>query len=163
MFKPLLKTLPSLSGNMKIACKLDGYKNVRQNIYECFVNEAKLAPLSHDLYDKNIKLNLKNNSYEHDVKSFYQYYSDVFYRTNFNYSKVNIPIIDFTSQINDNNKDFQYGCKRVSYLKSDGNQFAFYAPIYAEGLEDLSNKTFRIKIVLMRIILLIILKSIIQR
>ena len=57
MFKPLLKTLPSLSGNMKIACKLDGYKNVRQNIYECFVNEAKLAPLSHDLYDKNIKLN----------------------------------------------------------------------------------------------------------
>lgn len=147
MFKPLLKTLPSLSGNMKIACKLDGYKNVRQNIYECFVNEAKLAPLSHDLYDKNIKLNLKNNSYEHDVKSFYQYYSDVFYRTNFNYSKVNIPIIDFTSQINDNNKDFQYGCKRVSYLKSDGNQFAFYAPIYAEGLEDIENKTFRIKIV----------------
>lgn len=147
MFKPLLKTLPSLSGNMKIACKLDGYKNVGQNVYECFVNEAKLAPLAHDLYDKNIKLNLKNNSYEYDVKSFYQYYSDVFYKTNFNYSKVNIPIIDFTSQINDNNKDFQYGCKRVSYLKSDGNQFAFYAPIYAEGLEDLSNKTFRIKIV----------------
>ena len=146
MFKPLIKTLPSLSGNMKIACKLDGYKNVKPNIYECFVNEASLVPLSHNLYDKNIKINLKNNSYEHDVKTFYNYYSDIFYSTNFVYSKVNIPIIDFTSQIDDNNKDFQYGCKRVSYLKSNGNQFAFYAPIYAENLEDLDNKTFRIKI-----------------
>lgn len=147
MFKPLLKTLPSLSGNMKIACKLDGYKKVGSNIYECFVNEAYLVPLSHNLYDQNIKLNLKNNSFEYDVKEFFEYYSDIFYKTNFTYSKVNIPIIDFTSVINDTNKDFQYGCKRVSYLKSNGNQFAFYAPIYAENIDDLKDKTFRIKIV----------------
>ena len=78
MFKPLLKTLPSLSGNMKIACKLDGYKKVESNIYECFVNEAYLVPLSHNLYDQNIKLNLKNNSFEYDVKEFFEYYSDIF-------------------------------------------------------------------------------------
>ena len=147
MFKPLLKTLPSLSGNIKIACKLDGYKSIGQNTYECFVNEANLIPLSHNLYDHNIKINLKNNSYEYDIKNFYNYYSDIFYKTNFDYSKVNIPIIDFTSQINDTNKDFQYGCKRVSYLKSNGNQFAFYAPIYAENLEDIDNKVFRIKVI----------------
>ena len=146
MFKPLLKTLPSLSGNMQIACKLEGYKYLKDNIYECFVNEANLMPLSYKLYDKIIDLNLKNNDYEYDVKNFFQYYSHIFYKTNFNYSKQNIPIIDFSNPINNSNKDFQFGCKRISYLKSKSNQFAFFAPIYVEKLEDIKGKIFRIKI-----------------
>jgi len=143
MFKPLLKSIPSLSGNMKIVCKLEGYNKDSSNksLYNCNVNNALLTSLSNDLYDKNIPLNLQNNSFEYDIKKFYLYYSNVFYKTNFNYSKVNIPVIDFTSNLNDNNSDFKYGCKRVSYLKSR-NQLAFYTPIYIEGEEDIKGKYF---------------------
>lgn len=145
MFKPLLKTIPSLSGNMKLVCKLEGYEKKSSDtyIYDCYVNNACLTSISNDLYDKNIEVNLKNNSFEYDVKKFYLYYASVFYKTNFNYSKVNIPVIDFSSNINSNNQDFNYGCKRVSYMKSD-NQFAFFAPIYIESLEDLKGKYFLI-------------------
>ena len=143
MFKPLLKSIPSLSGNMKIVCKLEGYNqdSFNKSLYNCNVNNALLTSLSNDLYDKNIPLNLQNNSFEYDIKKFYLYYSNVFYKTNFNYSKVNIPVIDFTSNLNDNNSDFKYGCKRVSYLKSR-NQLAFYTPIYIEGEEDIKGKYF---------------------
>ena len=143
MFKPLLKSIPSLSGNMKIVCNLEGYDIDSSNryIYNCNVNNAYLTSISSNLYDKNIPLNLKNNSFEYDVKQFYLYYADVFYKNNFNYSKVNIPIIDFTSTINNSNTDFKFGCKRVSYLKS-GNTLAFYSPIYVESKEDLEGKYF---------------------
>ena len=118
MFKPLLKTIPSLSGNMKIVCNLEGYNIDSSNsfIYNCNVNSAYLTSISSNLYDKNIILNLKNNSFEYDVKKFYMYYTDVFYKTNFNYSKINIPVINFSNNINNSNLDFKYGCKRVSYL-----------------------------------------------
>lgn len=148
MFKPLLKTIPSLSGNMKLVCNLEGYNINPENtfVYDCDVNKAYLTSISSNLYDKNIPINLKNNSFEYDVKKFYLYYADVFYKTNFNYSKINIPVIDFSSNINNSNLDFKYGCKRVSYSKS-GNQFAFFAPIYIEGLDDLKGKYFIIKCV----------------
>ena len=143
MFKPLLKTIPSLSGNMKIVCNLEGYEQNSSNsfIYNCNVNSAWLTSISSNLYDKNIKINLKNNSFEYDVKNFYLYYANVFYSTNFKYSKINIPIIDFSSKVNNNNQDFKYGCKRISYLKSN-NQFAFFAPIYIESLDDIKGKYF---------------------
>lgn len=143
MFKPLLKSIPSLSGNMKIVCNLEGYNTDSSNkfIYNCNVNNAYLTSISSNLYDKNIPLNLKNNSFEYDIKKFYLYYADVFYKNSFNYSKINIPIIDFTNTINNSNSDFKYGCKRVSYLKS-GNQLAFYAPIYIENVDDLKGKYF---------------------
>lgn len=143
MFKPLLKTIPSLSGNMKIVCKLEGYNIDKKypSIYNCVVNEAYLTSLSSNLYDKNIKINLKNNSFEYDVKKFYLYYASVFYDNNFKFSKINIPIIDFSSVINDSNQDFKYGCKRISYKKSQ-NQFAYFAPIYIESLDDLQGKYF---------------------
>ena len=84
MFKPLLKTLPSLSGNMKLVCRLSNYSNKENyNVFVGNVNEAYLTTLSHNIYDKNININLKNNNFEYDVKKFFSYYTDIFYKTNF--------------------------------------------------------------------------------
>ena len=142
MFKALLKTLPSLSGNMKLSCFVDDYKR-HNKVYSCSIKTAKLLPIAHSLFDKNIYVNLKNNSYEYDVKHFYKNYFDVFYKSYYSYSKMNIPIIDFTNTISDCNEDFQFGCKRISYTKYD-NQLAFFAPIYIESVDDIKNKYFKI-------------------
>lgn len=142
MFKALLKTLPSLSGNMKLSCFISDYKKIKK-LYHCNVKVAKLLPIAHTLFDKNIYVNLKNNSFEYDVKNFYKTYYDVFYKSNYNYSQINIPVIDFTSNLPDGNEDFQFGCKRISYTKYD-NQIAFFAPIYIEGLDDIKDKYFKI-------------------
>ena len=149
MFKALLKTLPSLSGNMKLSCFVDNYAQYKENNkrhsnkYTCEIKNAKLLPISHTLFDKNIYVNLKNNAYEYDVKHFYKYYLDVFYKSNFSYSKLNTPIIDFTNYLYDCNEDFYFGCKRVSYGKYE-NQLAFFAPIYIESVDDLKGKYFKI-------------------
>ena len=142
MFKALLKTIPSLSGNMKLGCFLENYKKNKKN-YLCSVKTAKLLPISHTLYDKNIFVNLKNNAFEYDVNKFYENYFDIFYNTNNNFSKINIPILDIYDNINDSNTDFQFGCKRISYIKYN-NQFAFFAPIYVENIDDIKNKYFKI-------------------
>ena len=142
MFKALLKTLPSLSGNMKLSCFISDYKKINK-LYYCNVKVAKLLPIAHTLYDKNIYVNLKNNSFEYDVKNFYKNYYDVFYKSNYNYSQINIPVIDFTSNLPDENEDFLFGCKRISYSKYN-NQIAFFAPIYIEGIEDIKDKYFKI-------------------
>lgn len=149
MFKALLKTLPSLSGNMKLSCFVDNYAQYKENNkrhsnkYTCEIKNAKLLPISHTLFDKNIYVNLKNNAYEYDVKHFYKYYLDVFYKSNFSYSKLNTPIINFTNYLYDCNEDFYFGCKRISYEKY-GNQLGFFAPIYIESADDLKGKYFKI-------------------
>ena len=142
MFKALLKTIPSLSGNIKLSCFLDNYRKNKKSYY-CSVKTAKLVPISHQLYDKNIFVNLKNNAFEYDVRKFYENYYDKFYSTNNEFSKVNIPLLDIYNNINDSNTDFQFGCKRISYTKYD-NQFAFFAPIYVENSEDIKDKYFKI-------------------
>jgi len=144
MFKPLLKVLPCLSGNMKLSCYTSDVEKIDSKTYTCKVNSANLASISHDMYDDNIKINLKNNSFEYDVKEFYKHYFDVFFDNNFRYSKVNCPIIDLTQPVYDTNKDFEYGCKRVSYKKS-GYPLAFFAPIYADDVKSLSGKTLVIR------------------
>ena len=147
MFKALLKTIPSLSGNMKLVCNLNGYKklNKTSNMFQCTVNEAYLTTISNNLYDKNVNVNLKNNKYEYDVKKFFSYYSDIFYKSSYTFSKVNIPKLEFSKNLNDNDKDFLFGCKRVSFKKSK-NTCAFFAPIYIESKEDLQGKYFVIKV-----------------
>ena len=142
MFKALLKTLPSLSGNMKLGCFVDDYKRHNRQ-YSCNVKVAKLLPIAHTLYDKNIYVNLKNGAFEYDVKHFYRNYFDVFYKSYYNYSQINIPIIDFTNNLSDCNDDFNFGCKRISYGKYT-NQMAFFAPIYIESLDDIKDKYFKI-------------------
>jgi len=143
MFKALLKTLPSLSGNMKLSCFVDDYKRHNNKTYTCNIRVAKLLPIAHTLFDKNIYVNLKNNSFEYDVKTFYKSYFDNFYKSNYNYSQLNIPIIDFSDNLPDGNEDFLFGCKRISFSKYE-NQLAFFAPIYIESLDDIKDKYFKI-------------------
>lgn len=147
MFKPLLKTLPSLSGNMKLDCIVNVDRrntNDATKTFEGYVDTAYLNAISSKFYDKRISINLKNNDFEYDVKEFYKYYFDMFYDTNFRYSKHNCEIIDFTQQINDSNKDFEFGCTRISYLKNS-RPFAFFCPIYVDNPSDILNKELIIK------------------
>lgn len=143
MFKPLLRVIPSLSGNMKLSCFCDSFKTESTNIYNCSIQRAKLISLTDSLYDNNIDVNLKNNAFEYDVKNFYKYYSDTFYSTCFDYSKVNIPVLDYAHPVNDTNNDFLYGCKRISYLQYN-KQLEFFAPVYIDNVEDLNNLYFEI-------------------
>ena len=77
MFKPLLRTLPSLNGNAKIACDLLDYEKVTDKTnratYIANVRGAKLLPLSSDKFQYIFKVNLLNSTYEYDIKSYYNY------------------------------------------------------------------------------------------
>ena len=37
MFKPLLRTLPSLSGNIKLACEINDYTNEGKTVYSTYI------------------------------------------------------------------------------------------------------------------------------
>ena len=62
MFKPLLRVIPTLSGNVKLACNLLDYeKYVDQagnDVYETNVRYAKLYPISANLWKKKIDAGL---------------------------------------------------------------------------------------------------------
>lgn len=143
MFHSLLRTIPSLSGNVKIACSLSDYiktsvieqsKNI--DYFDCYVRYAKLLPISSSLYQKNIKANLLGSTYDYDLKTFFQYYNDVFYKSCFNIDKKDFIKIDKTKSQYQRNTDFEFGVKRVSYVKNNA-QFAFFAPIYIESVDDI--------------------------
>lgn len=143
MFYSLLRTIPTLSGNVKIACNLSDYikSTVKENdknvdYFDCYCRYARLLPLSSNLYQKNIKANLLGSSYDYDLKSFYTYYKDIFYNNNFEYDKNNLEKIDKTSPQYQRNTDLEFGVKRVSYVKNDA-QFAFFAPIYITSVDDI--------------------------
>ena len=140
MFKPLLRTLPSLSGNYTIGCKLDEIVKDSSNEYHTYVRKANIMPLQNNIYDKNIELNLLNGKYEHDVKKYHYAYSNIFYSENFSYNKNNYKELDldnFYDSYNDSrNKDYELGCKRIKYSQSKF-QFSFYAPFYLDDVNDL--------------------------
>ena len=49
MIKPLLRVIPKLSGNVKLACNLFDFNKVKlgeNTVYEANVRYAKLLPLS---------------------------------------------------------------------------------------------------------------------
>jgi len=144
MFKPLLRTIPALSGNVKIVCSLTDYNIVSSNEFDSYVRFGKLHPLSSVLSQRNIDINLLTSSYDYDLKRYYKYYSQYFFDNVFDYDKSNYVLLDKSDAQKNRNTDFEFGCKRVSYLKSD-KQFAFYTPIYVESIDDLPDY-FKIKI-----------------
>lgn len=146
MFKPLLRTIPALSGNVKIVCSLTDYNKLSQNEFNAYVRFAKLHPLSSVLSQRNIEINLLTSSYDYDLKRYYKYYSQYFFDPVYEYDKKNFILLDKSDTQKNRNTDFEFGCKRISYLKSD-KQFAFYTPIYIESLEDLPDY-FKVKITL---------------
>ena len=140
MFKPLLRTLPTLSGNFTIACKLREFNKENNNEYYTYVRLANMVPLQNFMANKDLELNLLNGKYEYDISKYHYYYSNVFYKNNYNYNKNNYAILDLNSIYNYNNdsrnKDYEFGCKRIQYSQN-GSQFNFYAPIYIDNVNDL--------------------------
>lgn len=136
MFKPLIRTMPSLSGNIKLVCFLSNYNKVDDDVFEVNVRAARLHALSSQLSDKYINISLLQSSYEWDVRSFYTKYSDVFYKKLFDVNQKELPMyIEYGTNKN-RNTDFEFGVKRISYIKSN-KQFGFFAPIYIEGANDI--------------------------
>lgn len=144
MLKPLLRTIPALSGNVKIGCTLSGYDRIANTEYIAYVRNARLLPLSSVLAQRNIEVNLLYSSYDYDLSRFYKHYSSYFYDDVFDYNKADYILINKSEGQKNRNTDFEYGCKRVSYMKN-GKQFAFYAPIYVESINDMPDY-FRIKV-----------------
>ena len=139
MFKSLLRTIPSLSGNFTIGCKLNEFNQITSNEYETYVREGCLMPLQNSLFTKNIELNFVKDQHEYAVRKFYNVYSNMFYKENYSYNKNNFAEIDEyeTQSVNNGrNKDYEFGCKRL-YYKQQEYQFSFYAPFYIDDVNDL--------------------------
>lgn len=136
MIKPLLRTIPSMSGNVKLACTLLDYNKIKEDTFETNIRGAHLLPLSSSLFQKSVTANLLNSSWEYDLKKFYATYSDTFFDTVFPISVLEMPILDETQIFKNRNTDLEYGVKRVSHDKS-GCQFACFAPIYIDDYKDI--------------------------
>lgn len=139
MFKSLLRTLPTLSGNFTLACKINEYNQLSSKEYEVNIRDAALIPLQNSMFNKNIGINLAKDQYEHTIKKYFKRYSDVFYKENYSYNKQDFVEYDDyeINKVNDSrNKDYEFGCKRLYYSQM-GYQFMFYAPFYIDDIEDL--------------------------
>ena len=69
MLKPLLKVLPTLSGNVKLVCEVNKYEQVSNDTFNGYVRSAKMLPLSSQLSTKPINIFLSTSSYEIDIKN----------------------------------------------------------------------------------------------
>lgn len=140
MFKPLLRVLPTLSGNVKLACNLLDYIQVSDiedvKTFETNIRYAKLYPISSSSWNKRIDAGLLGSSWEFDVKKFYDTYSDIFYSDQSTFNKSDMLKLDPYHEMKVRSKDFEYGVKRISYSKQ-GNQFACFAPIYIDSSDDI--------------------------
>lgn len=139
MIKPLLRVIPKLSGNVKLACNLFDFNKTKvgENIvYEANVRYAKLLPLSSQLYQKRIDAGLLGSCWNFDLKKFYDTYSDIFYNNCFDFSKDALLQLDTSKTQYVRNTDMEFGVKRISYAKS-GSQFAMFAPFYIDDVKDI--------------------------
>lgn len=134
MFKPLLRTMPCLSGNFTLACKLDIYKKNSPINFDCGITEAVLMPLQNNLANKHINVSLLYDSYEYNIGGYYRSFSSIFYNENYEYDNNNIYNIDITGNptYKNRNIDYEFGCKRN--IMDSGYQFMFYAPFYINNL-----------------------------
>ena len=139
MFKPLLRTLPSLSGNIKLACEINDFKYEESNVYSTYIRSASLQPLQNNLYNRRINVNLLNGMWEHDVAKFYKHYSNYFYKTNHTFlydDFMKLDLLSYNASNDSRNKDYEFGCKHISF-NNTGYMLDFYAPIYVSNVEDL--------------------------
>ena len=136
MIKPLLRILPSLSGNVKLTCTLTDVKPVTSDnkLWEGNIRGAKLLPLASQLWQKKIDANLISSTWEYDLPRFYSAFSDVFYNCCFEFDKSDMLKMDIYHEQKVRATDFEFGVKRISYSKN-GHQFAFFDPIYID-IED---------------------------
>ena len=140
MFKPLLRTIPCLSGNFTLACKLDKYEKISPINFECGINNAVLMPLQNNLANKHINVSLLYDAYEYDIKEYFKSFSSIFYNENYEYDKNNIYDIDLTGNptYKNRNMDYEFGCKRN--IMNSGYQYMFYAPFYINNTVSLPDE-----------------------
>lgn len=136
MIKPLLRTIPTMAGNVKLVCNLVDYNRIDNDTIEANIRKANLIPLSSSLFQSMQSVNLLSSSYEYDLKKFYNTYSDIFFSDVFNISTKEIPFLNKSERLKNRNTDLEFGTKRVSYGKS-GYQYAFFAPIYIDSINDI--------------------------
>ena len=148
MFRPLLRTLPSLSGNVKLVCDVNINKedNKDNKDFAGSVKSACLLPISTGVFKKYIPVNLLSSTYDYDLKQFYNIYSDIFYKSQYRFNKSEIEILDKANPVNERDKDFEYGCNRSNY-KYGQYQYEFFAPVYIDNINDLPD-VFRIQCIL---------------
>ena len=139
MFKSLLRTIPTISGNFTLACKVNNYITKNNIEYTSYIDDAILMPLDNKYsLTKNIQINLPNSKYEYDIMKYYKEISSYFYDDTYlknqnifeQYSKNEYNLPD------NRDKNFEFGCKRISYNKYQ-YQYQFFAPIYINSVEDL--------------------------
>lgn len=136
MFKSLLRTLPSLTGNVTLACKITDVDIQKDNISVGYCREAELKPLQNYLFNKYVSVNLLSGSYEYDVSRYYNQYLDVFYKPNFEFTGNDFKLYDKLTENPDRNVNYEFGCKRISY-HANGYMFEFFAPMYIDDISDL--------------------------
>ena len=140
MFKPLLRVLPSLSGNVKLACNLLDYIEIEDKddvkTFETNIRYAKLYPITSSSWNNKIDAGLLGSSWEYDIKKFYNTYADIFYKDPTVYSKTEMLKLDKHNDMRVRNKDIEFGVKRISHSRQ-GNQFAFFAPFYIDDVNDI--------------------------
>ena len=136
MFKSLLRTLPSLSGNVKLVCDVSNITENNDEYAYTYVSNASLEPISKNIYKNIVDINLFKSRYDYDLAKFYNIYNDVFYKSMYEYSKVDAKKIDKYHESNERDKDFEFGCSRISYSVED-KQFEFFAPIYIDNVFDI--------------------------
>ena len=139
MIKPLIRVIPTYSGNVKIVCTTSDYiksTDKEYDVYDCFVRGAVLSPLSHTIYDKKIEANLLSSNYSYDLKEYYKYYNNVFFSNGMSFDETNVQNFDKLNPIYDRNIDLEMGCSRVLNAKNN-HKFEFFAPIYVDDPNDL--------------------------
>lgn len=136
MFKSLLRTLPSLTGNVTLACKITDIDIQENNISIGYCREAELKPLQNNLFNRYVSVNLSTGSYEYDISKYYQQYLDVFYKTNFDFTGTDFKIYKEYEENYDRNVNYEFGCKRISY-NANKYMFEFFAPLYIDNINDI--------------------------
>lgn len=144
MFKSLLRTLPALSGNVKLVCHIEPDVNISNSLTRndepsCHVTRASLYPISQNVNQYGIKVNLLSSTYDYDLKNFYNMYDDTFYSSQYKYNKSEIEKIDKSVTANERDKDFEFGCQRAMYSVT-GSQFEFFAPIWIDCAADIPDE-----------------------
>ena len=138
MFKPLLRTLPSTTGNISLNCEVNNFNSTESNVLETNIQCASLIPLQNNFCDNIHNVSLLNDKWEQLVKTFYGNYRDTFYEDNFNYNKKDYVYFDDSNPVDSRNTNYEFGCKRISYSKNK-YQFNFYAPVYCTDINDLAD------------------------
>ena len=113
MTKPLLHTIPTLSGNVKLECRLCDYVKKDNTEYDAYVRYADLMPLHASKSEYKCEAGLLNSSWEFDIKDYYRRYSDIFYSTCYDIDTNDYIKIDRHNEQYPRNIHFEMGCRRI--------------------------------------------------